>query len=75
MALIATHLTGSVVPSITLKTVDGTSSTTFRTTRFVGQVVVGLLTFAAKDASLCATTGLTSAGITGLLGHVGDRNL
>jgi hypothetical protein len=71
----ATHLTGSVVPTMTLKTVDGTSSTTFRTTRFAGQVVVGLLKFAAKDPSLCTTTGLTGAGITGLLGHVGDRNL
>jgi hypothetical protein len=71
----ATHLTGSVVPSITLKTVDGASSTTFKTTRFAGQVVVGLLRFAAKDPSLCTTTGLTSAEITGLLGHVGDRNL
>jgi hypothetical protein len=71
----ATHLTGSVVPNITLKTVDGTGSTTFRTTRFAGQVVVGLLKFAAKDPSLCTTTGLTSAGITGLLGHVGDRDL
>jgi hypothetical protein len=71
----ATHLTGSVVPSIILKTVDGASSTTFRTTRFAGQVVVGLLKFAAKDPSLCTTTGLTSAEITGLLGHVGDRNL
>jgi hypothetical protein len=71
----ATHLTGSVVPSMVLKTVDGTSSTTFRTTRFADQVVVGRLIFAARDPSLCTTTGLTSAGITGLLGHVGDRNL
>jgi hypothetical protein len=71
----ATHLSGSVVPSFALKTVDGTGSTTFRTTRFAGQVVVGLLKFAAKDPSLCTTTGVTSVGITGLLGHVGDRNL
>jgi hypothetical protein len=69
----ATHLMGSVEPSYTLKTVDGSSSTTFRTTRFGGQVVVGLLKFAAKDPSLCTTTGLTSVGITGLLGHVGER--
>jgi hypothetical protein len=71
----ATHLTGSVEPSIALKTVDGTRSTTFRTTRFTGQVVVGLLTFGAKDPSLCGSTGVTSATITGLLGHVGDRDL
>jgi hypothetical protein len=71
----ATHLIGSVVPSFTLKTIDGISSTSFRTTRFAGQVVVGLLKFVAKDPSVCTKTGLTSAGITGLLGHVGDRDL
>jgi hypothetical protein len=49
------------------------ASTTFKTTRFVGQQAFGTLAFHASDPSLCNSSGLTAAHITGILGHVGDR--
>jgi hypothetical protein len=69
----ATHLTGEVVLGTTLQAADGSgATTTFKTTRFGGQQVIGLLTFHVPDASVCASAdGLSAATITGLLGHVG----
>jgi hypothetical protein len=71
-----TRLTGSVVPSLRLQAVHPSpgepTSTTFKTTNFVGQNVVGLLDFHAADPSLCGKPqGLTHATLTGVLGHVG----
>jgi hypothetical protein len=68
-----TQLTGATIPSLKLTSTDGHSTTTFRSTRFVNQYVIGQLTFKPSDASLCGTTGVTSARITGLLGHVGNK--
>jgi hypothetical protein len=71
-----THLTGSVIPSLQLPAVHPSAgapaSTTFKTTRFVGQEVVGLLVFHASNPALCSKPqGLSRATITGVLGHVG----
>jgi hypothetical protein len=71
-----THLTGSVVPSLQLQAINppaGAPKTiTFKTTNFVGQNVVGLLAFHASDPTLCGKPqGVTSATVTGVLGHVG----
>jgi hypothetical protein len=71
-----THLTGSVIPSLQLQAINppaGAPKTiTFKTTNFVGQNVVGLLTFKASDPALCGKPqGVTSATVTGVLGHVG----
>jgi hypothetical protein len=70
----ATNLAGSIVPKLTLPPVGGAGpSTTFKTTRFIGQQAFGTLKFQASDPALCGTSGLTAAHITGILGHVGDR--
>jgi hypothetical protein len=71
-----THLTGEVIPSLRLQAINppagAPKTVTFKTTNFVGQNVVGLLTFHASDPSLCGKPqGLTRATITGVLGHVG----
>jgi hypothetical protein len=70
-----THLFGTIVPKLTLAAIHPTPgtprSTTFKTTEFLGQTAVGNLTFAAVDPALCASTGVTHAAITGVLGHVG----
>jgi hypothetical protein len=71
-----THLTGSVIPSLQLRGIHPSArapkTITFKTTNFVRQNVVGLLTFHASDPSLCAKRqGVTSATVTGVLGHVG----
>ena len=69
-----THLYGEIVPSLTLKTLDGSGSTVFRSNRFLGQVAVGKLIFTPKDASQCQSEpGLQEVDISGLLGHVGDK--
>jgi hypothetical protein len=70
-----THLFGTIVPKLTLAAIHPSAgapkSTTFKTTEFLGQTAVGNLTFAAADPALCASTGVTHATITGVLGHVG----
>jgi len=71
-----THLTGSVISSLQLQAINplagAPTTATFKTTNFVGQNVVGLLVFQASDPSLCGTPqGVTSATVTGVLGHVG----
>jgi hypothetical protein len=68
-----TQLTGMTIPTLKLTSADGQSTATFRSTRFVNQYVIGQLKFTPSDASLCGSSGLTSATITGLLGHVGDK--
>ena len=70
-----THLFGTIVSKLTLPAINpapgAPKSATFKTTQFLGQTAVGDLTFAAVDPALCASTGVTHAAITGLLGHVG----
>jgi hypothetical protein len=69
-----TNLFGTIVPKLTLPAVGNAgASTTFKTTRFVGQQAFGTLAFHASDPSLCNSSGLTAAHITGILGHVGDQ--
>jgi hypothetical protein len=68
-----TNLAGTIVPQLTLPAVGGGPSTTFKTTRFLGQQAFGTLRFHAADPSLCNSSGLPAANITGILGHVGDR--
>jgi hypothetical protein len=69
-----TNLAGTIVPKLTLPAIGSSGpSTTFKTTRFIGQQAFGTLTFHASDPALCGSSGLTAARITGILGHVGDR--
>ena len=72
-ALAAVHLTGTVVPSMTLSAVDaepGDPTTfTIATTRYAGESAVGLLAFEPPDPTACTTpAGTTTAGIGGVLG-------
>jgi hypothetical protein len=64
----AVHLSGTVVPSVTLAAINPAvgqpTSTTLTTTRYAGSKAEGLLAFQA-DPAQCAGAGLTSAGITG----------
>lgn len=71
-----TRLAGSVMPSLRLRAVHPAAhepnSTTFTTTNFPGQDVVGRLDLRPSDPSLCGKPqGVTHASITGILGHVG----
>jgi hypothetical protein len=72
-ALAAVHLSGTVVPSMTLRAVDaepGDPATfTIATTRYAGQSALGLLAFEPPDPPACATpAGTATAGISGVLG-------
>jgi Raf kinase inhibitor-like YbhB/YbcL family protein len=72
-----THITGQVVPSLTLDAVDpkpgDPRSITFNTTNFNGQTVFGVMQFTA-DPLLCGTPeGLSAATISGQLGHYGPE--
>jgi hypothetical protein len=66
-------LSGSVVPSTTLSLASYTGPTqapppstrTVSTTRFAGDSALGTLTFQPPDPTLCASTGVTSAAISG----------
>ncbi len=75
-ALAAVHLSGTVVPSMTLTAVDaepGDPATfTIETTRYAGQSAIGLLAFEPPDPTACATpAGTATAGISGALGLAG----
>lgn len=71
-ALAAVSLSGSVAPSMTLTAVSpepGDPTTyTINTTRYGGESASGLLAFEPPDPTACTTpTGVTSAGISGLI--------
>jgi hypothetical protein len=72
-ALAAVHLSGTVVPSMTLTAVDATpgdpGTITIDTTRYAGESAVGLLAFEPPDPTACTTpAGTATAGISGVLG-------
>jgi hypothetical protein len=68
----AVHLEGTVVGSVTLQAVNPQpgqpTSTTVTSTRYAGDSSHGVLTFQPPDPTLCATTGVTTAGISGVVG-------
>jgi hypothetical protein len=75
-AAAAVHLEGMVADSVTLQAVNPQpgqpTSTTVTTTRYAGDSSQGLLTFQPPDPTACATpTGVTTAGIGGLVGLSG----
>ncbi|HEV7678866.1 MAG TPA: hypothetical protein VGQ42_09895 [Candidatus Dormibacteraeota bacterium] len=69
-------LSGSVVPSTTLTLAGYTGPTqapppstrTVSTTRNAGDSALGTLTFQPPDPTLCASTGVTTAAISGSIG-------
>jgi hypothetical protein len=69
-------LSGSVLPSATLPLSSFTGPTqapppstrTVTTTRYSGDSALGTLTFQPPDPTLCASTGVTSAAISGGIG-------
>jgi hypothetical protein len=69
-------LTGSVVPSMTLTLLSYTGPTqappgstlTYSTTRWSGNSALGTLAFQPPDPTLCNSTGVTTAGISGSIG-------
>jgi hypothetical protein len=75
-AAAAVNLSGSVVPSATLTLASFTGPTqappastyTVSTTRYSGDTASGLLTFQPPDPTLCASTGVTTAAISGGVG-------
>jgi hypothetical protein len=76
-AAAAVHLQGTVVPSVTLPAVNPQpgqpTSTTVTTTRYAGDSAIGLLAFQPPDPTACNTpAGVTSAGISGLVGLQGS---
>jgi hypothetical protein len=70
-AAAAVALTGTVLNSYTLKSADGLSSLTVRTTRYAGGYSGGPLAFEPPDPTACNAAGVTTAGIDGLLGTGG----
>ncbi|MBK5306838.1 MAG: hypothetical protein JJD92_09150 [Frankiaceae bacterium] len=65
----AVALQGTVVPNIVLTSVDGLTTTTVATTRYLGNGAVGALAFEVTDPTECTTsTGVTTAGIQGVTG-------
>lgn len=75
-AAAAVSLSGSVVPSgtLTLSSFTGPtqapppSTRTVSTTRWAGDSALGSLTFQPPDPTLCASTGVTTAAISGGIG-------
>lgn len=71
-AAAAVHLTGTVVPSVTLPAINPLpgqpTSTTISTTRYSGGSALGALTFQPPDPTACNTpTGVTTAAIDGVI--------
>jgi len=71
-AAAAVHLTGKVVPSVTLAAINPLpgqpTSTTITTTRFAGASALGGLTFQPPDPTACNTpAGVTRAAIDGVI--------
>jgi hypothetical protein len=72
-AAAAVSLQGTVVDSVTLQAINPQpgqpTSTTVTTTRYAGDSSQGLLAFEPPDPTACNTpTGVTTAGISGLVG-------
>ena len=68
-ALAGVVLQGDAVPSVTLTSVDGTTTTTVKTTKYAGAGAAGVLAFEVTDPTQCtADGGVTSAGIDGFTG-------
>ena len=75
-AAAAVNLSGTVVPSASLSLASFTgpsqapppSTHTITTTRYSGDSASGLLTFQPPDPTLCSTTGVTTAAISGGVG-------
>ena len=71
-AAAAVHLTGTVVPSVTLPAINPQpgqpTSTTLTTTRYAESSALGVLAFEADPAACSAPGGVTSAGIAGVIG-------
>src|SRR5437764_3536522 len=71
-ALAAVDLSGSVVPSVTLTATNAQAgdptTLTISTTRYAGESATGLLAFQPPDPTACAGAGLTTAGISGVVG-------
>jgi hypothetical protein len=80
-AAAAVNLSGSVVPSVTATLAGYTGPTqappastfTISTTRYSGDSASGLLTFQPPDPTLCNSTGVTTAAISGGVG-LGSTN-
>lgn len=71
-AAAAVHLSGTVVPSVTLPAINPLpgqpTSTTISTTRYPGASALGALTFQPPDPTACNTpAGVTSAAIDGAI--------
>jgi hypothetical protein len=72
-ALAAVNLSGSVVNSVDIPAVSGLQPgdpdhITITTTRFAGYGSQGALAFQPPDPTACGTTGVTTAGIHGIVG-------
>lgn len=75
-AAAAVALSGTVAPSVTTTLVSYTGPTqappsstyTISTTRYAGDSSQGLLAFQPPDPTLCASTGVTTAAISGQVG-------
>ena len=71
-AAAAVHLSGTVVPSVTLPAINPAvgqpTSKTVTTTRYGGNSALGLLAFEPPDPTACAGSGVTTAGISGTVG-------
>jgi hypothetical protein len=74
-AAAAVHLSGTVIPSVTLPAINPApgqpTSTTLTTTRNAGSSALGLLAFEADPTACSAPGGVTSAGIAGFIGLSG----
>jgi hypothetical protein len=76
-AAAAVNLKGTVAGSVTLQAINPQpgqpTSTTVTTTRYAGDSSQGLLTFQPPDPTACnTTTGVTTAGIGGVIGLSGS---
>jgi hypothetical protein len=66
------HLSGTVVPSVTLPAINPQvgqpTSKTVTTTRYAGDSALGVLGFQPPDPTACAGSGVATAGISGFVG-------
>ncbi|HEY3185916.1 MAG TPA: hypothetical protein VGJ70_00485 [Solirubrobacteraceae bacterium] len=71
-AAAAVHLSGDVIDSVTLPAINPLpgqpTSKTITTTRYAGQSALGLLAFQPPDPTACNAAGVTTAGISGVIG-------
>jgi hypothetical protein len=68
----AVHLTGQVIPSVTLNAINPLpgepTSTVVNTTRYAGNSALGVLAFNADPAACNTPAGVATAGIAGFIG-------